>query len=373
LSIQIREARTAKERRQFIFFPEKLYEKRYPQWVHPIYVSEREFFNPGKNHSWKFCDGALFLAWRDGKTVGRIMAMINHKVNRVNNEATGRFGFFDCVNDREVAARLLNAAEEWVAQRECNRIVGPLGFTDLDCEGMLVEGFEHRATITTWWHPPYTPSLIEEAGYRKEIDWVTYLVDVTSPLPEVYLKVADRIKKRGEYALVEFSKRSQLKTVIEPIFKLINETFSELYGFSPLDDEEIRKIAADYIVIIDPRFVKVVSIGGKVVAFTIGIPDMTEGIRAARGRLFPFGIFKILNAGKRTRQLDMLLGGIAKEHRGRGLDVLMATSVFRNAIEAGITSLDSHHELEDNLKVRAEMERLGGKIYKRYRAFAKEL
>ncbi len=373
MAVEIVAAKTAKQKKQFIYFPEKLYEDKYPQWVHPIYMSERDFFNPAKNQSWSFCDGEMFLAYRDKKIVGRILAMVNHKVNKVKNEKNGRFGFFDTIDDKEVAAALLLAAEEWVKEKGCNRIVGPLGLTDLDCEGMLVEGSEHRATITTWWHPPYTPALLEALGYKKEIDWVTYKVDFLKPLPPVYPKIAERILKRGRYKLLEFTKRKQFKTIVEPIFELINTTYADLYGFSPLNDEEIRKIAAEYSPIMDPRFVKVVTYNDKVIAFTIGIPDMSEGIRAARGRLFPFGLFKMLNSAKRTKQLDMLLGAIAEEHRGKGLDVLMAVSIINTALAAGFTYSDTHHELEDNVMVRAEMERLGGEVYKRYRAFSKEL
>lgn len=373
MSVEIREAKTRKEKKGFIFLPERLYEKRYPQWVHPIYQSEFEFFDAKKNSAWAYSEGTLFLAYRDGKPVGRIMALINHKVNKHQNENGARFGFFDSINDPEVTDALFAAAEEWARARGCDRIVGPLGFTDLDPEGILTEGHENRATITTWWHPPYTPGLVERAGYKKETDWVTYLVDIVKGPPPVYEKIARRVLDRTEFKLCEFTSRKPLKRYIEPVFELINDAYSDLYGFSPLDEEESRKIAADYLPLLDPRFFKVVTLDGKLVAFAIGIPDLTEGIQRARGRLFPFGIFKILGAAKRTKQLDMLLGAIDKEHRGKGLDVLMATSLYRSAREAGMTHSDSHHELEDNVKIRGEMEKLGGKIYKRHRIYYKKL
>jgi len=373
MSVRIREVHTKKEKKLFIYFPEKLYEKRYQQWVHPIYQNERSFFNPKKNDAWGFSDGVLFLAWRDGKVVGRIMALINHKVNKFQNKREARFGFFDSVDDQEVASALLAAAEDWARSKGCNRIVGPLGFTDLDPEGMLVEGHEHRTSIATWWHPPYTPKLVEAAGYKKETDWITYLVDLHYPLPPVYSKIAQRLLSRTGYRLKEFKKRAEFKPFIEPIFRLINEAYRHLYGFSPLNEEEIKKVAADYIPLLDPRFVKVVLLNGEALGFAVGIPDMTEGIRAARGRLFPFGIFKILAARRRSKRLDMLLGAIKTEHRGKGLDVLMANALYASARQAGMTHSDSHHELEDNLRMRAEMEKVGGRIYKRHRIYFKEL
>lgn len=373
MTFEIKEATTRKEKKLFIYLPEKLYENRYPQWVHPIYVSEEEFFDSKKNGAWKYSDAILFLALKDGKPCGRIMGIVNHKVNKFRSENSARFGFFDSIDDQGIASALFGAVEEWARNKGCDRIIGPLGFTDLDPEGVLVEGHENRATITTWWHPPHTPKLIETAGYRKEVDWVTYKVDLTKPLPEVYTKIAKRVLERTGYKLENVRKRNDLEPFIKPVFELINEAYQHLYGFSPLDPEEIDKIAADYLPLLDTRFVKLVTLDGKLVAFSIGLPDMTEGIRKARGRLFPFGIFKILSAAKKTKQLDMMLGAIKEEHRGKGLDVLMAVDIHEKAVKAGMTHSDSHHELETNTVMRAEMEKLGGRIYKRHRIFYKEL
>ncbi|NLI97977.1 hypothetical protein GX441_04875 [bacterium] len=373
MAVEIREVKSSREKKQFIYLPEKLYEKRYPQWVHPIYASEEEFFDEKKNGAWKYSDAVLFLASKDGELCGRIMGIVNHKVNKFRKENSARFGFFDSIDDLSVSSALFGAVEEWARNKGCDRIVGPLGFTDLDPEGMLIEGQENRATITTWWHPPYTPRLVENSGYKKEIDWFTYKVDLTKPLPEVYEKIAKRVLERTSYKLLDIRKRNDLKPFIRPVFELLNEAYQHLYGFSPLDPEEIDKIAADYLPLLDTRFVKLITLDGKLVAFSIGLPDMTEGIQKARGRLFPFGIFKILSASKRTKQLDMMLGAIKEEHRGKGLDVLMAVDIYTKARAAGMTYSDSHHELETNTVMRGEMEKLGGVIYKRHRIFYKEL
>ena len=373
MAIEIREVRGKKEKRLFIFFPEKLYEKRYPQWVHPIYRTQRSYFDPKKNDAWSHSDGILFLAWQEGRVVGRVMGLINHRLNKFRNTNEARFAFFDCIDDQEVASALLTAVEEWARFKGKDCIIGPLGFTNLDPEGVLVEGHGERASIGTWWHPPYTPQLIENAGYRKEIDWVTYFVDITKPRPAVYDKIAQRVLSRTEYRLMEFSNRKEFGSWIEPVFALMNEAFTAIYGFSPLTDEEIRKVAADYVPFLDPRFAKIVTLKGEVVGFAIGIPDMTEGIRKARGRLFPFGVFKIMRARKHSKRVDMLLGAIKEGHRGKGLDVLMANALYDSAHKAGMTHSDSHHELESNARMRAEMERIGGRVYKRHRIYRKEL
>lgn len=373
MSLEIREVADKKEKKLFIRLPERLYEERYPQWVHPIYKNEEAFFDPAKNQAWNQGEGVLFLAWLDSQPVGRIMALINHRLNKLEEKADARFGFFDCIESRDAVVGLLGAAEDWARAKGCERIVGPLGFTNMDPEGLLVEGYQHRASIATWWHPPYLKKLIEEAGYKKEVDWVTYLVDFSKPFPPVYEKIAKRVLSRTEYKLKEFSRRSEFSPYIKPIFNLINEAYSDIYGFSPLHPEEIEKIASDYIPILDPRFVKVVTLDDEVVSFALGIPDMSKGIRAARGRLYPFGFLKILRARRKSKRLDMLLGAIKAEHRGKGLDVLMANALYASARKAGMQASDSHHELEENVKMRAEMEKLGGRIYKRHRLYCKEL
>jgi len=173
--------------------------------------------------------------------------------------------------------------------------------------------------------------------------------------------------------LAEFTKRKELKPYILPILGLMNETFDDLYGYTALDEAEMVSLAKQYLPVIDPRFVKVIIKDEQVIAFVLGIPNMSEGIRRAKGRLFPFGIIKILRAAKKAKQLDLLLGGIKQEYRGKGLDAVMGTAMMRSAKNAGFTHVDSHHEMETNVKVRAEMERLGGELYKRYRVFQKKL
>lgn len=371
MAVAIREVRTGKDFKRFIYFPEKLYASRYPQWVHPIYTNERDFFNKKKNPSWEHCEGVCFLAERK-EIVGRIMGIINHKGNKFLDSSFARFSHFDCIDDQEVASLLFREVEEWAKKQGCDQVIGPMALTDLDPEGMLVEGFEERASITTWWHPPYTPRLVENAGYRKHVDWVTYYVDFSS-WPASYEKIARRLLERTDYVLREFTRTRELKPFILPVFELINRTYDELYSFSPFTDEEARKISADYLTIIEPRLVKIVTMGKEVIAFALGFPDMTEGIQAARGRLFPFGLFKILKSRQQSRRLDMMLGAIDKNHRGKGIDVLMANAMYSSARELGMDHADSHHEFETNTKVRAEMERVGGRIYKRHRLFIKDL
>jgi hypothetical protein len=183
------------------------------------------------------------------------------------------------------------------------------------------------------------------------------------------------VKRRGNFEIVEFKNRKELKPWIVPGLSLMNECYTEsnIYGYTPLDEQEMEELAKRYIPILDPRLVKVVRHNGDVVSFIIGMPDVTEGIQKARGHLFPFGLFKILRAAKKTRQLDLLLAGVKEKHRGQGLDVLMGVAMLTSASEAGLEFLDSHHEMESNRQVRAEMERMGGVVYKRFRIYQRDL
>jgi len=255
------------------------------------------------------------------------------------------------------------------------KIVGPYGFTDQDPEGFLVEGFESRATIATVYNFEWMPRLVEKQGYTKDVDYVVYKLDVPKELPEFYKKIYERAQRKANFEIVEFRKRKELKPMVKPVLSLMNECYSQsmIYGYTPLDEKEMTSLAKRYIPVLDPKFLKVVKKGDEIVSFVIGIPDMTEGIQKARGRLFPFGLLKILRAAKKTKQLDLLLGAIKDEYRGRGLDVMMGVKMLASAQEAGLEWIDTHHEMETNVKVRAEMEKMGGKIYKRFRVFKKAL
>lgn len=372
MAIEIKEVTTKKARREFIYLPEKLHQG-HDNWLPPIYMDEKAYFNPRKNPAFSYSDTVLALAYQENEVVGRIFGIINHRYNKLQNKQQARFGYLECRNDQEVADALLDYVEDWARDHGMQKIIGPYGFTDQDPEGFLIDGFEHHATITTYYNYEYMIDLVEKHGYSKEIDYVVYRLDATQEVPDFYKKIHSRVSNAGEFSLLEFRKRKELKPYIKPVFNLMNKCFEHIYGYAPLDEREMEELAKQYLPVLDPRFVKFVEREGELVAFIIGIPDMSEGIRKARGRLFPFGIFKIMRAAKKTKQLDLLLGGIEEQYRGRGLDVMMGYRVIAEAQAAGMEMIDSHHELENNTMMRAEMERMGGEIYKRYRIYQKKL
>jgi len=374
MALEIREVKHRKDLKTFIYLPEKIHANQ-KNWVHPIYMDEWNYFNPKKNKAFTYCDTILLLAFKDEKPVGRIMGIINSRYNEQRNEKTARFAYLETWEDGEVIHALLSQVEEWSGKKGMAKIIGPYGFSDQDPEGFLIEGFENRATIATYYSFEWMPSFVEKEGYTKDVDYFVYKLAVPKEFPEFYKKIYERIKRRGKFEIVEFRKRKEMKPWIIPVLDLMNECYtgSNIYGYTPLDEKEMNDLAKRYMPVLDPRFVKAVKKDNEVVAFVVGVPDMTEGIQKARGRLLPFGFLKILRAAKKTKQLDLLLGAIKEQYRGRGLDVLMGVRMILSAHEAGLEFMDTHHELESNVKVRAEMEKMGGRLYKRFRVYQKKL
>ncbi len=374
MTINLREIKSKKDLKSFIYLPEKLHQSQ-ENWVHPLYPDEWAYFNPEKNRAFGYSDTLMLLAEKDRQPVGRVMGLINRRYNEVRGEATARFGYLESIEDQEVVHALLSRVEQWAKEKGMNRIIGPYGFSDQDPEGFLIKGFEYRATIATYHNFPWLPEMVEKEGYVKDLDYFVYKLQIPKEIPEIYRRVSERILKKGNFELLEFKNRREIKPWVRPILSLMNETYieSNIYGYAPLDENEMDALAKKYLPVLDPKLVKGVLKDGQPVAFIIGIPDMTAGIKKARGRLFPFGFIHILRAQKKTKQLDLLLGAIKKEYRGVGLDALMGMAMIASAQKAGFEIIDTHHEMEANVKVRAEMERMGGIVYKIFRVYQKSL
>lgn len=374
MALEIKEVISDSDRKTFIFLPAKIH-KGHANWVPPIWMDEKKYFDPKKNRAFSYCDTVILLAYRRGRPVGRIMGIINRRYNEFRKEKTARFGYLETYEDKEVVHALLARIESWAQSKGMVKVVGPYGFSDQDPEGFLIKGFENRATIATYYNFEWMPRFIEEAGYSKDIDYFVYKIIIPKELPDFYKKIYDRVMKRGGFAILEFKKRRELKPWVRPILSLMNECYlaGEIYGYAPLDEQEMDELAKRYLPVIDPRFVKVVLKEQEPVAFIVGIPDMTAGIQKAKGRILPFGFIHILRAAKKTKQLDLLVGAIKEKYRGMGLDVLMGVKMLMSAWEAGFEVIDTHHEMEANVRVRGEMERMGGEVYKIYRVYQKLL
>lgn len=372
MSIEIREVKSRGELRTFIHLPGIIH-KNHDPWIPPIYADDWKFFDAKKNKTFSYSDTILLLAFKDQKPVGRIMGLVNHRFNEQQNARDARFEFMECYNDKEVAHQLLNFVENWARQKGMTKMVGPMGFSDKDPQGFVIEGFDKQAIIATNCNFEYMVNLVTENGYSKLVDLLDYIIEIPDATMPVYRRVYERAIKSSGLVVHEFTSQKQFKPFIKPIFELINEAYRNIYGFVPLDDEEVNEFAKRYLPIVDPEFVKVLTFGEKLVGFVIALPCMSDGIKKSGGKLFPFGIFHILRSAKKTRKLDLMLGAIDEEFRNRGADVLMGMKVFESCRKRKITQIESHLVLETNTKMLAELTKAGGVVMKRFRIYQKML
>lgn len=370
MEIKIVEVNSRKLLGTFIHLPAKLH-KDESNWMPTIYADDWNFFNPQKNHQFDSCDTIMLIALIKDKPVGRIMGIIHNKYNVLRNENKARFGYFDSIDKQDVAHALFTAIQDWATQKGKSMLVGPYGFSDKDIQGLLIEGYDRAPLIDSACNPPYIVRLVENEGFSKEVDCMTYKFPVNLALPELYYRIQQRSNYSNNYKLVEFTSRRQLKPYIVPVLQLVNRTYDHLYGFVPMSDTEMQELASRYLPIINPNFVKIIEKGGEVLAFVIAIPSLTKGIQKSKGYLFPIGIFQILIESKKTRKLDLMLGAVRRDFQGAGLDIVMGISLIESARKSDFKDIEAHLILEDNLKMRAEIERLHIPVFKRFRIFKK--
>jgi hypothetical protein len=384
MAVEIRPVETKKEQKEFIYLPRKIYAG-VPQWVPPFYDEERKYYDPKKNPAFASADAKCFLAYKDGVPVGRIMGIVSDKMNRRWSTKNAHFCLLESPDDLEVARGLLGAVEDWAKAAGMETITGPHGFSDQDPEGMLVAGFEHRATIATYYNFPYLPGLVERCGFAKDYDYRVFWINIPDEPPAVYLKIMERLERQG-FVLVEFKTKKELKPHLDNFVVIINDTFEFIYGYAHMTPEEGRALIDSYLPIIDPHFMKYIykipkeEVGrpvdpktDEVVGFVVGMPDITEGIQKAKGNVLPFGIFKILKARNTTRQLDLFYAGVREKYRNLGLTTMFAVGLIRDSKARGLEYIDAHQELEFNSKVHEEWGRFEHREWKRLRIFVKEL
>jgi hypothetical protein len=374
MAIEIKEVTTKKLLKEFIHLPARIHQN-HSNWVPPIYMDEWNYFNPKKNKAFEHCTTILYLALNENIPVGRIMGIISHPYNEKNGINDARFCYFETFDNQEVYDALINAVSEWARKNKMNKIVGPLGFSDKDPQGWLIEGYDQPVVIASNCNFPYMNRMAENLGFTKEVDLVVYKIPVPDELPDFYKAIRTRFNNRANNpVLKEFTSRAQVKPYIRKALTLVNETFGGIYGFTPFTPEEMDDFANRYLYLINPRFIKIfVDEKDTVVAMIVAMSDISEGIKKSKGHILPFGFIPILIAGRKSKQLNLLLGAISPEYQGRGLDVMMGISMLDSARKAGKKLIDSHLELESNTKVRAEMEKMGGVVYKRYRIYQKKL
>ncbi len=371
MDIEIKEVTGRKNIKKFVCFPFTLYNgNRY--WVPPLIFDEVNALDPKKNPAFDFCEAKLWMAYKDGKSVGRVAGIINHKANEIWNEQNARFGWLDFIDDSEVSGALFAQVENWAKSKGMKAIQGPLGFSDMDKEGMLIEGFEELGTIATYYNHPYYPLHTEKAGYHKDTDWLEYELDARVSVPEKFQRIGQIAQERYKLKILKFNKKKELLKYAHEIFEVLNDAFRPLYGFAPLSEAQIDYYIKMYFSFIVLDFVSViVDENDKVAAFGITMPSLSKAVQKAKGKLFPFGFVHILQAMRKNDTVDFYLTAVRPNLQGKGVNALLFIDLIPKYRKYGIIKAETNVELENNLLVRRQWDMFPKRQHKRRRAYIK--
>ncbi len=377
MSVSIQKVNTTGELKKFIRFNYNLY-KDNPYSVPDLYDDMLATFNRKRNAAFEFCEADYFLAYRDGKLVGRVAAIINHKANEVWNKKDVRFGWIDFIDDPEVSEALLKTVEEWGRSRGMTHIQGPLGFTDLDAEGMLIEGFDQLSTMATIYNHPYYPRHMEKLGYEKDADWVEFKIYIPEDIPDKHRRISELVQKKYNLKIKKYSSAKKIaKDYGQAIFNLVNEAYQPLYGYSPLSQRQINQYVKTYLPILDLRMVTLITNEeDQLVGVGVSMPSLSVALQKAKGRLLPFGWYYLLKAlfmKRRAKFLDLLLVAVKPEYQNKGVNALLFSDLIPIYKELGFVYAESNPELEMNGKVQAQWEYFKTEQHKRRRAFVKKI
>lgn len=379
-TVEIKKVTSKKDLKKFIEFHYDLYEGNLYD-VPNLYSDNFNTLSKDKNAAFDFCEAEYYLAYKDGKLVGRVAAIINHKANERWNVHSVRFGWIDFIDDYDVSAALLKAVENYGKQKGMNEIVGPLGFTDMDPEGMLTWGFDKLGTMATIYNYPYYPQHIEHIeGFEKDNDYVEFYIEVPETIPEKYLKVADMVEKRYNLHIRKLTMKDIfIRGYGRKIFELINATYNDLYGFSQLSDRQIDQYVKMYLPLADLDLVTVIEDGNnndKIAGFGVTIPSLSRALQKChRGRLFPFGWWHVLRAVKfhKTEGVDLLLLGVLPEYRSKGANALLFADLIPRYQKYGFKWGETQVEMEDNNGVQSQWGPLNPVNHKRRRCYKKDI
>ena len=366
---------TKKELSLYVQFGIDLY-KGNPYFVPPLIFDDVNTLLPEKNPAFDFSEAQSFMAYRDGKPAGRITAIINRMLNEKTGRKEARFGFVDFVDDPEVSGALFKAAEDWSRERGMDDIIGPMGFSDMDHEGMLVEGFDEMGTMATIYNYPYYPAHMERMGYRKDTDWIEFRITIPERLPEKMERIAEIVLNKYDLRIKKFTSAKKIKEQYgEALFKLINEAYAELYGYSPLTDKQISYyidmylgfLKLDYVSIVVDRDDNLIGVG-------ISMPSMTKALQKSQGKLFPFGWWHMLKALKGHNDVvDLMLIAVRPEYQSKGVNSLFFYDLCNLFIRDGVKYAETNLELEENIHVQSQWEYFERRQHRRRRAYRKSL
>lgn len=366
---------TQKELAEYVQFGIDLYDGN-DYFVPPLIVDEISTLSPKDNPAFEHCIAQSWMAYRDGKPVGRITAIINNLVNQKEGSQVMRFGWVDFIDDDEVVDALFETAGEWGRQHNCTAILGPMGFSDMDHEGMLIEGFDEMGTMATIYNYPYYQRHMERLGFAKDADWIEYRIKVPDKIPDKYQRIADIVKRKYGLKVKKYTSRKKIKDEYgHALFELVNEAYADLYGYSPLTNRQIDHYISEYLGILRLEDVCVVTDSDdKLIGVGISMPSLSKALRRSGGKLFPTGWYHLWRAIRgKVDVVDLLLVAVKPEYQSRGVNALIFCDLIPCYIANGYKYAESNVELEGNENVQKQWEYFERRQHHRRRAWRKEL
>jgi len=370
--LRVVEVKTKKQLKRFVEFPYKLYAEN-PYWIPPLRSDEMNTLRKDKNPAFAYCRARYWLVYKGDKLAGRIAGIINQRAIDAWGQDYARFGWFDFIDDIEVAKCLLQLVEDWAKEEGLSGIQGPMGFCDLDKEGMLVEGFDELGTFTTQYNYSYYPEYMEMIGYSKDVDWFEYILEVPDKLDDEVTKIAELAKERLQLRTVSFKKVKEVLPYAPAIFELINETYKHLYNVVPLSDEQVKFYIQQYFSVINPDYVNIVlDKEDKLAAFSLGFPSMSKVMQKTKGKLFPLGFIRMLRALKVNNSVDMLLIAVRPDLQSKGVNSLLMKAMAEACWKNGVKIAHCNPQLESNKRVRQQWKHFPSQQNKIRRCYLKE-
>ena len=368
--LNIKEVKTKKDLMEFIKFPWKIY-KDNKNWVPPLIMERKDFFNKDKNPFFKHAEVVFYLAEKNEKIAGRIAGIVNHNHIEFQNEKAGFFGFFECVEDYEVAKILLDTVRNWSKSKGMEIMRGPANFSSNEEWGFFLKGFDSPPVFMMSYNPKYYLDFMERYGMRKAKDLYAYFIDKNSPPPQRVVRMAERIKQKGEITIRSVSMKN-LKNEAKKIKAIYNSAWSKNWGFIPMTDEEFDHMGDGLKKIVDPNLVFIAEVDGKPAGFSLAVPNINQVLRKINGKLFPFGLFKLLWHTKiknKINGLRIITMGVVPEFQKRGIDTLFYVETYNVGVKRGYSWAEMSWVLEDNVKMNRVLDLLGAKLYKKYRIY----
>lgn len=371
--VEIRQVQTPSELRRFVELQFDLYRDS-PYWVPPLVAEELKILRQDVNPAFAHCQVAYWLAYWQGRPAGRIAGIVNRRANELHGTRLARFGWLDFIDAPAISAALLATVERWACAQGMTALHGPLGFTDFDPEGMLIEGFEELGTAPDIYNYPYYPIHLQEHGYVKDADWFEYQMAVPKRVPEKADRLRAKVLKRYRLRVVPAAHRADLMPYVPGFFEVMDAAYRDVYGYVPLTSAQKDFYMARYFMHLMPDYVRViVDEQDHVAAFVIGFPSLSRALQSVRGRLYPLGILTMLQALRRNPHVEIVLGAVRPDLQGKGLTAVLMDEITRACIRNRIVSVETSKQLESNFLVRAHWRYYDARRHKRRRCFRKEL